>query len=119
MIQPPPRQPALTRDRLSAVLVRMKATGRTRSGKAVGRPRREMDVYVASFRAMFVARRWVGTTVHWQGDGVRMQVSYSSFPSSMSLNALSKLAIASSTVGQSSPRILGSISQKSSKSCRS
>ena len=47
----------LIRDRVRAGLARVKATGRTRSGKAIGRPRRDVDLQaVAALRA--AGRNW-------------------------------------------------------------
>jgi DNA invertase Pin-like site-specific DNA recombinase len=47
----------LIRDRVRAGLARVKATGRTRSGRPIGRPRRDVDLQaVAELRAM--GRSW-------------------------------------------------------------
>lgn len=45
------------RDRVRAGLARVKATGRTRSGRRVGRPRREVDL-VAVHRLRAEGRSW-------------------------------------------------------------
>lgn len=46
MAQVPERE--LIRDRVRSGLARVKATGRTRSGKAIGRPRRAVDLQVVT-----------------------------------------------------------------------
>lgn len=47
----------LIRDRMRAGLARVKATGRTRSGRAIGRPRREVDLH-AVHRLRAEGRNW-------------------------------------------------------------
>lgn len=66
----------LIRDRVRTGLARVKATGRTRSGKAVGRPRRQVDLRAVtalraqgrSWREIAVALKVPTRTVHraWQ-----------------------------------------------------
>jgi DNA invertase Pin-like site-specific DNA recombinase len=55
----------LIRDRVRAGLARVKATGRTRSGKAVGRPRRDVDLdAVAALRAQGRSWRDIAQALH-------------------------------------------------------
>ncbi len=71
----------LIRDRVRSGLARVKATGRTRSGKPVGRPRRDVDVEAVrrlraagrSWRQIAVALKVPTRTVHraWQNLGDR------------------------------------------------
>ncbi len=66
----------LIRDRVRACLTRVKATGRTRSGKAVSRPRRDVDLQAVaalcaagpSWREIAIALKVPTRTLHraWQ-----------------------------------------------------
>jgi DNA invertase Pin-like site-specific DNA recombinase len=55
----------LIRDRVRSGLARVKATGRTRSGKAVGRPRRDVDLHaVGALRAQGRSWREIAQALH-------------------------------------------------------